>query len=392
MRRNRAKLPAPGWRVSFRSPRVGLIIAAIAAVAGPYGGHAALAHSLLVSRGDAVITSDDVRVTIDVFAEDFLHYEPLQVDADGSLDLAELTAAAERHGVALAGELTVIDGRGARLACVTTTTHPGWSDNGRVSREELRSLRTRYDLTFRLLTPTPVLTFRSVGSGIRTGVQSQCVLRAGCADSDVHRTLRLTSGGNAEGVELEWSGSTPRLVESTSVSGHSDLLMPFDPHGPLRFNDVCLDVSLDDEAARATVYIPLPLWESFQPVTRADENRLGADEIDALLRNAAERLRGALAVAGDPGDTDWPFVVTVDSPHISTIGDARTVDTIGSISFWSARLIVRYEPRTLRDGHAPDLSWNLYNELVMSAEAVVRSPSGSRSLGLSPYERLITIR
>lgn len=64
---------------------------------------------------------------------------------------------------------------------------------------------------------------------------------------DAHRTLRLTSGGNTESVELDWSGSRPRLVKPTSMSGHSDLLMPFDPHGPLRFNDVCLDVSLDDE-------------------------------------------------------------------------------------------------------------------------------------------------
>lgn len=388
MRWSSARPASREWSTVGRAQQVVAIVAAVSLWSAP----AASAHSLLVSRGEAAITSDEVRVTISVFAEDFLHFGTLRVDADGSLALAELTAAAERHAGALAGELAVIDGRGTRLDCIAATARPGWSATGRATIEELRQLRVRYELTFRLPAPTPVLTFRVAQPEQRMSVQSQCVLRAFCAGSDVHRTLRLTSRGNSEGVELAWIEGTPRVVAPTPATGDVDPAAPFDPHGSLRFNDVCLDVALDNETVRATAYIPLPLWESFEPTNRADENRLTASEADAIRRSAEQRLRGALTIGEDAGRADWPFTVTVDSLHDPAFDGAKATDATDAVSFWAARLIVRYEPRTDQEGQGPNLSWNLFNGLVMSAEAVVRSPRGARMLGLSPFERVITLR
>lgn len=83
-------------------------------------------HTILISRGQAILRADRVEVQLEVGAEDFLHYSNIAGDGEGMLPIAALMEAARQHGSAMGAMLVVRDAAGRRLMPLPATVRTDW--------------------------------------------------------------------------------------------------------------------------------------------------------------------------------------------------------------------------------------------------------------------------
>jgi len=327
-------------------------------------------HTLLMTRGEAVIHADHVAVELQVAAEDLLHWQAISPDADGRISLLSLGDAAERHAATLQRVFVIREAKGNRLTCEPFRAEPSWRSESSADLHELRKLHATYRSICAWSTAPRFLTFQLLMTGSDIGVLWQVVLAVHGADAGHAQALRLTSRGNAETVEIAWRGGQAEIL-AARIAGECTACAD---RGVARLKELCADIDIADEAIVVRLSIPLPLLQTWITLPNSDGEFLDQDSVKEAAyalaaRAVAVEFNGKL-VAAEVGDLRF---VSLDRQS-------------SSISLWTGRMSAQLRFRGVVDADRVGLHWNLFNSAVVTATAFIRSDGGCSEHEFSTYQ------
>lgn len=341
------------------------------------------AHRLSFSHGTASVCADRVEVRIEASAEDFVHHDPAAMRNVDALTRAWLAEAAARYERFLLDTLVIRDAAGERLAgrAIGHETAAPLTDPFDFSR--LRGLRASFRLDYPLAAPPRYLTFYHADGAAGVDLASQLVLFVTSPESESARTIRLTSRGNVETLAFDegnhrQGACTPPPDAFAVIAQHAD-----------SFKSVLAGVEMDDGGMTVRISVPLTLLETWRGVPRADRDFLSAEEQQRACASLGDFFARACEVR--VGDRPVPPEVQ----RVTFIGlDAAAIDDTpppARISAWTARVdAVLRLPIDARSGQV-ELIWQLFNNAVLSARAVVCADGSCAEHELSTYSPRLTI-
>ncbi len=359
----------------------------------------ASAHTVLLSRGEAVVHDGRIAVEIEVWAEDFLHYYAILPDASGHISWAWLGEAAERHAQTIEESLILRDEDGQRLIGEPAQLRWDAPVDGAIQPEELHRLRARYDLVFQITLRPRLLTFQFRWIGDQAVIPSQLVLDVRGSDQPSGDLVRLTSRGNAETIEVHWHDRKATVdagwIDATRIHACAQ-----GAGGPARWKEIFAEIEARAQELEARVFIPLPLLETWIPLPRRDEDFLSLGEQQAALAAIAALIQAALSVEtdGNPIPAEILEIAflpanarrsSLSAPDLSPLakGGARGGTPI---SIWTGRLAARLRFRVESTHDQVTLRWNLFNNAVLSVTAALRVGTRCTERVFSTYESIYT--
>jgi hypothetical protein len=271
----------------------------------------------------------------------------------------------ESHGTAtVAPALVVRDESGRPLASTTT-----WEATGATSRPRCR-------IEHVLGAPTRRLTFQiepDRGSGLARRLALDVEAQPGAAA----QTMILTSGGNAETVDIAVRSAAPPACGPGALDG------------PERLRSVLALVRVDGDDVRLDVVMPLTLLETWLPLERASADRITAAEQAAARPRILELVAGRTSLHSGghrlvATDADVTFLGLDD---LAADGLPRPAD-LGALT---ARVRVSLRHRASR-ADSIDLAWDLWNGAVLEARAFLVDGPACVKRRLSTYEPGVSLR
>ena len=174
------------------------------------------AHPISLTSGQAVVSTDAVRVKLEVLAEDFMMFYGLTPNENNRIPVGEILAAMQRHQRFLLQDFTIRDADGERLGGkVVNMVAPELKRDG-IEIGDLMEYAFIYELQYSLPAPPTHLTFgQSFG---RTNIPVPAVLELEVVQQGLSAPDKvvLTNEGNVETFEFQWrkqtgpSDETPR--------------------------------------------------------------------------------------------------------------------------------------------------------------------------------------
>lgn len=339
----------------------------------------ALGHTLLLSQGEVVIDERAASIELEVSAEDFVHWYGIGPVAGGDFSVRSLRGAAERHALALHQIFTFRDAAGRRLSSEPFNDHLDWPSDGMITTEALRALRAKYTTRFSYPSTPRFLTFQILMDGTSPGVLWQTILSVHGSLQDRGRTLRLTSRGNAETIELRWNDGMPSVLatpapESLACAGE----------GVAGLKEVCADIDVGMESVEVRISIPLVLLQTWLTLDGNDDELLDPDE-QKSARNVIEPLLGqALIVESEgcnsPGQISDIAFLAIDGNRFNLLSE-RT-----SVSLITGRVTVRLHFETITTLQQAEFHWNLFNNAVLSAGSIIKTNGVTSRHEFSTYQ------
>ncbi len=331
----------------------------------------AQAHTILLSRGSAVVHDDRVSVELEIGGEDFLHLYRIRATADGYY-ASDVRAAAERHRDRLLERFILRDAAGNRLGGQVNGMQFEAGGSERVGFSELKRLTAKYSLEFPLPSPPRFLTFQQAIADENAAGPSQLVLSVMSAGDVTERLVQLTSRGNAETVEFGLPSMQIADVRNGGCPAGRDECRAFFASAE-RFTAIQAAVRSDAEELVLTVSMPLTTLTTFMPLPRREVDFLHADEAKTVAQQFRElvasriKLRAADAlVAQQLGRV--VFLAPADEVLPPDGFDAGNVAVPDRLGFWSGRvaLSLRY-PIPPSAPFQVHLEWDLFSPEALNA-------------------------
>lgn len=295
----------------------------------------AQAHGLHVDRGKVTISSDLVEVVIHQTPHRGLIFSPVA-------ELEQLHQA-----------LIIRDQHGSRLQ-VLDTSFSGDQATGSVG----------YHLRYTITSPTQLLLFQYMPAG-GFADRRQIVLAVDGAHQRAARTLRLTSGGNVEYVDL---AGADHKGTNTCAS--------YDERDESRFHEVIVEVRRQGAEVVARIHAPLPLLSSFGLLESSDPQWVSAGECQAALPALRRFVNDALTLTQDA----QPITVTVAS--LTFCSPDGSIPDNSPVNIWTTRL--QAELRWTAKGPA-QIRWNAFNGAVLNVRLVMQQDENCNEQTLSTY-------
>lgn len=338
------------------------------------------AHTLLITRGSAIIEPGKVALELDVNVEDFIHRYGLGADNDGMIASKAVREAAMRHGDELGDSLFVWDDAGNRLACEPFHFGVQELEFESLPFGEVRKVRLRYTSSCPLPSPCQSLTFRLHQYDQNLSQPAQCLLVV--QDSVQSRDLQLTSRGNAETVELDWSDERPCLRTQQRRPGESVACAPFSDRGAARFKEIFVDVDVCKDFVEAKLSVPLPLLETWITLSREHEAQVLPMEQLSMAKAVRTLAESALQVeVGGSRLAHEPMQIRVLGLGPTDEFPAEATP----LGFFTSRVEVVSRFPLGRPVQELSLRWNLWNGVVLNAQAAIRSGNVCKAGEFSTY-------
>lgn len=317
------------------------------------------AHPVLVASGTLTFDGERLAFAFEPSAHDLQHEG---LDPDEPASWATLAKS-------LAASVAVLDERGARrpvtVVEATSTTTRLITNLGKHARFITLQLRPDGQFGARALNRQVHLTW--------TPPSSQTEMSHGArGDSLVpSRTLRLTTGGNSEVVDLH-----PPSVAHDAAPG-SDAEPPFDSLFSRIFLVFGHEVRAHGRPIRIVrCSVPLPLLQTWADLAEPRTDALSLEEIKSLEARATAWLATALCLE-DPAGT--PVRTTIEGARI--IGpDASAYMPVTTprtpLNRWSARFIATIVPHSEVDLQWLHAYWTAFNATVATVDVLVDGNAG----------------
>lgn len=328
------------------------------------------AHVISAERGCVTVHSDRVTVEWQVHAEDFTHHYGIGRAALRPFTVESIRRAADEHAAHLLAHLIIRDAAGNRLfgKALSQTMEP--AVGGNVDAEALRSLQIDYVFEYPLKSPPRYLSFQRSSREDPAWSPSQINLAVRLAESDRTETVRLTRGANVETLEFDWANAgrgQPAIVG---------------PVGRLKTLSAHIDVAGDE--VQVAVEIPLPLLETFLNVERVDRDFLEISEQEKAIPELSAYLSGRNPIRIN-GEAAQAELTRLQFLHAGSRG-ADSMTASSRLAAWMT--VVRFD-QTYKCDATPrelELQWNLFNPVVLVAEATVTSNGQGSTHRISTYE------
>jgi len=341
------------------------------------------AHGLLRATGQAVIESNRVVVTFDVSAEDFQHLHALAPSRDGTVSIESIRSAARAHADELTALLELWDQAGERLLGEPFRWEISGPPRPTIPWMQLRTMRIRYHAAYGLPTRTRLLTLRMDPAEQSVALARQWVIDVRGCDAGSSQTVQLTSRGNAEIVELEWSDLGPHLRVPSSVPNEKLACAPGKDQQAARHREIFVDIEILPEALDIRVTVPLPLLSTWLPVRRRVEGRVEPDEQAAVLAAAQALMRAVLDVDADGKP------LSAASSELSLVGTSpQQDDHPGSskpVGYFASHLEIHQRMATPNSVERWSFVWRLMNSAVVSARVAIHDDGQCAEGDFSSY-------
>ncbi len=335
----------------------------------------AMAHSLLVSRGEAVMHTDRIAVEIEIAAEDLLHSHAVAMDEQGRFRLGALAAAARAHTVTLDRTLVIRNTEGNRLQGGPFDAQVDWSSGGAVELRDLRRQYVKYTSTYVLPSSSGFVFFQLLPVDRSMIVPWQLVLNVR-GESQMGQIVRLTSRGNVESVELSWEDGQPSVLPAPHRA-EAGSCTPCESRGAARFKQVCADIEVDEPDMDVRLSIPLPLLSTWIALEADDDEFLDLSEQIAAQKSVLTLVHSAIAARNQAGP------LSAEMLDVRFVSGAET--TTDRISVWTGGL--RAHARFHGTGQVDSfvLRWGLFNGAVLSGVANIHASGRCTEHEFSTY-------
>jgi hypothetical protein len=329
-------------------------------------GRTVFGHTLLLSQANAVIDENSVSIELEVSTEDFVHWYGLPGNPDSRFSAQSVRDIAERHAMALHQILNVRDAAGKRLPSEDVRIHFDVPATSSLTINDLRDLRAAYTTKFSYPSEPRFLTFQLLMDGDYPSVFWQVVLGVHSPGKNQGRTIRLTSRGNAETVEFIWNDGRANVVSG-------EIPTVFSPscgvEGATSLSEPCVNIDFGMKSIDVQITMPLALLQTWLALTAGDDEFLAPDEQESARTAIEQLLIPALSVESD----ERRHVAVVANISFLSIDEKETDPHAEkkSYSLLTGRLVARLRfemPNALKQA---DLHWNLFNNVVLSATAVI---------------------
>lgn len=339
------------------------------------------AHTLLITRGRAVIEPGSVSLELDVDVEDFVHLYGLGADKDGMIGSSSMQEAALRHGDEVGDSLFMWDEAGHQLACEPFHVAMQELEFELLPFGQARKLRLKYASSCLLTKQTRCVTFRLRGYDQNPSLPAQYLLAVQAFEES--RLIQLTSRGNAETIELEWNGDRPSLKSDRPFQSEAIGCAPWNDRGVERFKEIFVDVDVRSDCMVATLSVPLPMLETWIPVARQGEGQILPAEQKLITRAAQALLENALSVEVG-GEKLAPVALPVQVLDIAPTHESEAV-TITPLGFFTSRVEIEMRFPLAKPVRKSTLRWSLFNNVVLNAHVAIRSQGACEEGQFSTY-------
>lgn len=344
----------------------------------------AFAHSFFVSRGEVVVHADHVGVMLELAIEDLLHWYDLRPDADGKLDRGAVMEAANAHAFVLERTLIVRDHAGNRLNGECQPVKAEWPANSPLDSSALE--RVKYTCKFLLPGVTPFLLFQLRSETLPIDIPWQVVLSGRGASQSAGDSLRLTTRGNVEVLELSWDNGEPKVMTAQTALEHRRCA-GCDQRGPAQFKEICADIEIGDDVMDVSLSVPLALLATWVNVPVDGEAFVGPQEQALVIASARDLVTYAVNVEAIDGVLE-PRIIDILMVPIAT-STSNQLQSVGRLSLWSGRVLARLRFQNPNRLDSAKLRWKLFNGGVLNAHAVIRADEDSIEHDFSTYQPIL---
>jgi len=347
----------------------------------------ASAHNVLVSRGRAIVHPDHVEVSLDVAAEDLLHWYDLRPGTAGTIDRTALLRAVDEFAVCLGDVLVVRDAAGERLPVECRPPEANWPLDDDISFPTLARLSAIYRWKFSFSHQPEVLIFQLRPEALPVEMPWHIVLSAQVPLESDPPALRLTSGGNAEILDLARTDYRATIL-SVPKPGQPSHCAPCNQSGARRFREVCVELAIEDRTVNASIYVPLSLLNTWITLSTDDEGFLNVREQARAAAAARDLMQSALGVETNAG----AMAAGLGAVEITPIVPPAAGSEPRPVSLWAGQMRVGLAFTSSDRIEAAEMTWNLFNAAVLSAHAILRFDGRCLDHEFSTYDATLEWR
>lgn len=333
-------------------------------------------HPISVTETHVFVTQQSARARIQLFAEDLLLFQDLEVDAEGVLTAEELKRGLELHREFLLERVTLRDADGNLIPSKVTDVVPFEIPEEGIPEEDLMLYQATYELEFDFSSPPEFLTF-----------QQDITDENFILPSEMKLAIQQTGTGNMIAGTLQPGGA---------VTHRFDWDVPLDANasdeeyeswleqqreatlGITSYSSVYSFIYIEPGEVRHEILIPLASLSTIMPIERADPAFLEVDEQDAVRVMIRDWLTGGNPVRINGTAAEAQFS-RIDFYGLS-LRDFAQQSEARRVSFASGRvgIILRYLPA---DDLVTDLelNWDTFHSSIRRIRSVVIPWSGDPS-------------
>lgn len=339
-------------------------------------------HPVSITTADVEVRSNRVEVAVGVMLEDYFLLYGFSANADYRLSRTDLLDGIKRHEDLLLRDIRIRDRDGRVLTGrVERVEIPGIPETG-VPMDELMGGKTVYHLAYPTPAPPDYLTFQQ-RIGVEQGAFLPSVMQMTVRQEgrEALPEMTLSGEGNVETCEFDWGGGAPVRVDPGSSPSPAE---PPRSMGIESYSSVYAFIYIEPAEVRVEILLPLLTLESWVPLTRASKDFLEVEEQKAAAEVLRRFFQGRNQVLMD-GVQVAPEVKRLDFYGVDFKDFAVRAEP-RRLSAWSARVgvILAYSTKGATD--RVDITWDLFNERVLSARAAVFDGSESRRNLFSSYK------
>jgi len=330
----------------------------------------AMAHSVIITRGEVMIDEGSLHVVLRLNGEDLLHERRIEFNDDDTVSVSSVTYAAEQLTESLAARLAVRDDRGEELQIGSTSCTLSQPPPSPIWPSDVNEIELSCSVAYALSREMNYVSLQQrLDQPIKAGpVQFVLAVRR---KQEAPRALRISDRGNVEIVLLK-----PAPTAGVR-SGECDIAT-FTNEDPL--TSIRAVMTITDGGVRVDAIIPLTILKSWIELRNADRDFITSAEQLALTERVEALLesKNPLEINGKPAETKKTVVNFLDLGELAPRGEPRR------LSVWTTRLIASrfYDSATVDD---VKLTWTLFNASVLSANALIVDDKGCTDSDFSSY-------
>lgn len=390
---SRYRLGRNGSHVRSRGPWILCLVSAMALNLST--AHFAVAHQFSFAHGTVTIHVDRIDVVIEFDGEDLSHLPGAPTD-DREEFAAWLEQAAETHHERVLGRLILRDVDGRRLPVDRARSSHSITSRTSLPKASWTDVRLVERLVFPISAPPLLLTFQMSPDGELSGLRSQWVLAVHGPQEERERLVRLTSGGNAETIELSAPDTTGTCLTAQQA-------LPADVNASAEFESFVFSMLQQRKYTGITavlrettsgltldVYAPLPLVETFITTSRSNADFVEVDEQRVILSRWNELVASRVQFKIDDR---LPLASLQHQAFLAPdAADASAAAAPRRLGAFTARTMLRYSLPVADPSASCELTWNLFNSSVLNADVIYASSFHSIVRELSTYSPILRIR
>jgi hypothetical protein len=251
------------------------------------GLHSATGHPISVSSVIVDVQDREVRVEMQIMAEDLVLYHKLQADGKFVFASNDLQAAAEKHQQFVLDYFSILDGEGERLKGEITEKDFAQISNGGVAQTELMQRLITFTMRFPLPSEKPrFLTFIQTFGGPKAVVPAVMDFYIALKDSLAEPPTQLNYG-RPHTVRFDWNkvgSDKPKTIQELRKQRAEQFQERL---GISTYSGLYSFIYLTRYEVRHEILIPLLTLEQWLPIPRKDPDYLSVEE-QAAARESIE--------------------------------------------------------------------------------------------------------